>query len=262
MAEVYPSDNALLNIQSDGETGVEYIPTGTSPYYLQFRKLLYRLLLAAKRANDLRVYDEGGLDIGVKEGKFWLGTELISYSGSSGNTLADDKANIYVYLDLSSNLITNEYNGFPNMATTPHIRLAIVTTSDGGIESITDSRTGHNVVMPYGAGGLKRTIEAHTADDTLTATESGSVHSNLGATGTVTLILPASAPEGTVFSFAVQAAQELRVDPGTATIRGDSGQTADKYKAANAVGECLTVVADLNGDWVTIAKNGTWTEEA
>ena len=56
--------------------------------------------------------------------------------------------------------------------------------------------------------------------------------------------------------------QELRVDPGAATIRGDSGQTADKYKAADAIGECLTVVADSNGDWATIAKNGTWTEEA
>ena len=66
MAEVYPSDNELLNIESDSDTGVEYIPTGTSPYYLQFRKLLYRLLLSTKRANDLRVYDEGGLDVGVK----------------------------------------------------------------------------------------------------------------------------------------------------------------------------------------------------
>jgi hypothetical protein len=262
MAEVYPSDNVLLNIQSDSETGVEYIPTGTSPYYLQFRKLLYRLLLATKRTNDLRVYDEGGLDIGVKEGKFWLGTELVSYGGSSGNTLADDKTNIYVYLDSSGNLVTNEYNSFPNMATTPHIRLAIVTTSDGNIESITDFRTGHNVVMPYGAGGLKRTIEAHTTDDTLTAAESGSVHSNLGATGTVTLTLPASALEGTVFSFAIQAAQELRIDPGTAAIRDDSGQTADKYKSANAIGECLKLVADSNGDWATISKNGTWTEEA
>ncbi len=28
MAEVYPSDNELLNIQSDSETGVEYIATG------------------------------------------------------------------------------------------------------------------------------------------------------------------------------------------------------------------------------------------
>ena len=39
MAEVYPTDNELLNIVSETETGVEYIPTGTAPYYLQFRKL-------------------------------------------------------------------------------------------------------------------------------------------------------------------------------------------------------------------------------
>ncbi len=76
MAEVYPSDNELLNIVSDGETGVEYITTGKAPYYLEFRKLLYRLLLATRRANDLRVFDEGGLDIGVKSGKFWIGTTL------------------------------------------------------------------------------------------------------------------------------------------------------------------------------------------
>ena len=261
MAEVYPSDNELLNIQSGSETGVEYIPTGTAPYYLEFRKLLYRLLLATRRANDLRVYDEGGLDIGVKEGKFWLDTELVSYNGSSGNTLADDKQNIYIYLDSSGNLVTNEYSGFPDMSTTPHVRLAIVSTSGGDIDSISDCRVGHNFVMPYGAGGVEKTIEAHTADDTLTTVESGTVHTNLGATGTVTFTLPASAPVGTVFIFAVQAAQELRIDPGTATIRDDSGQTADKYKMADAIGECLVLVADSNGDWATIAKNGTWSEE-
>ena len=262
MAEVYPSDNELLNMQSDSETGVEYIPTGTAPYYLHFRKLLQRLLLAARRANDLRVYDEGGLDIGVKPGRFWLGTQLISYAGSSGNTLADDKQDIYIYLDSSATLVTNEYSSFPNMVTTPHIRLAQVGTSGGDIDSITDCRTGHNIVMPYGAGGLKKSIEAHTSDDTLTAAESGSVHSNLGAAGTVTLTLPASVAAGTVFSFAVQAGQELRIDPGAATIRDDSGQTAGKYKSASAVGACLSLVADANGDWATVAKNGTWTEEA
>ncbi len=261
MAEVYPSDNELLNIQLDSETGVEYIATGTAPYYLHFRKLLYRLLLALRRANDLRVYDEGGLDIGVKAGKFWLGTELVSFPGSSGNTLADDKASIYVYLNSASNLITNEYSGFPDMVTTPHIRLAIVSTSGGDIDSITDCRAGHNFVMPYGAGGIKKKIEAHTANDTLTVAESGSVHTNLGATGTVTFTLPASATAGTVFSFAVQSAQQLRVEPGTTTIRDDSGQTPGKYKSANVIGACLTLVADSNGDWVTAAKNETWTEE-
>jgi len=261
MAEVYPCDNELLNIQSDGETGVEYIPTGQSPYYIQFRKLLFRLLLAAKRANELRVYDEGGLDIGVKKGSFWLGTELVSYNGSSGNTLADDKSNIYVYLDSDGELVTNEYGGFPNMSETAHVRLAIVTTSNGDIDSITDCRGGHSFVVPYEAGGIRRAIENHTSDDTLTVAESGSIHTNLGATGTVTLTLPQSAPEGLVFSFAVQQAQELRADPGTATIRDDSGQTAGKYKAADAVGECITLVSDSNGDWDTIGKNGTWEEE-
>ena len=262
MAEVYPSDNELLNMQSDTETGIEYIPTGTAPYYLHFRKLLYRLLLAARRANDLRTYNEGGLDVGVKPGKFWLGTELISYAGSTGNTLADDKANIYIYLDSSGTLVTNEYSSFPDMAATPHIRLAQVCTSGGDIDSITDCRTGHNIALPYGAGGIKKTIEAHTDDDTLTVTESGSVHSNLGASATVMLTLPASAPTGTVFSFAVQAAQQLRIDPGTVAIRDDSGQTADKYKSAGTIGASLTVIADSAGNWDTIAKNGTWSEEA
>ena len=262
MAEAYPTDNELLNIQSDSETGVEYIPAGTSPYYLQFRKLLYRLLLASKRANDLRVYQEDGLNIGVKDGKFWMGTELISYQGSSGNSLADDKENIYIYLDESGTLVTDEYDEFPDMAQTSHIRLAIVTTSGGDIDSITDCRTGHNVVMPYGAGGLKKIIEAHTGDDTLVESESGSIHTNLGAVSTVTLTLPESAEAGTVFFFAVQVAQELRIDPGSAAIRDTSGQTAGKYKSANAIGECITLVADENGDWVTITKNGSWTEEA
>ena len=262
MAEVYPSDNELLNMQYDSETGIEFIPTGTAPYYLHFRKLLYRLLLAVRRANDLRVYDEGGLDIGVKPGKFWLGTVLISYTGSTGNTLADDKTNIYIYIDASGTLITDEYNSFPDMATTPHIRLAQVCTSGGDIDSITDCRAGHNIAMPYGAGGIKKTIEAHTANDTLTLAESGSVHSNFGATATVTLSLPATAPTGTVFSFAVQASQQLRIDPGTAAIRDDSGQTVDKYKSADTIGASLTIIADSTGNWATIAKNGTWSEQA
>ncbi len=261
MAEVYPTENELLNIQSDAETGVEYIPTGTAPYYLHFRKLLYRLLLAARRANDLRVYDEGGLDIGVKPGNFWLGTELVSYEGSSSNTVADDKANTYIYLNSQGNLITDEYNEFPDMVIMPHVRLAIVSTSSGDIDSITDCRMGHNFVLPYAAGGIKATVEAHDSDDTLTVAESGSIHTNLVATGTVTLTLPASAPAGTQFTFAVQAAQELHVDPGAAAIRDDSGQTADKYKYAATIGACLRLVADENGDWVTIAKNGTWTQE-
>jgi len=118
------------------------------------------------------------------------------------------------------------------------------------------------VILYLNTSSTTMVIEAHAANDTLTVAESGSVHTNLGADGTITLTLPASAAAGVWFTFAVQAAQQLRVDPGTATIREHSGHTPDKYKWADAVGECLTLVSDANGDWATIAKNGTWTEEA
>ncbi len=262
MTEVYPSGNELENILSDSETGVEYIATGTSPYYLQFRKLLYRLLLAAKRANDLRVYQEEGLNIGVKAGKFWVGTELVSYPGSSGNSLADDKENIYIYLDSSGTLICDEYSGFPDMAETAHIRLAVVSTSDGDIVSVIDSRSGHNIMLPYKAGGVKKHIETHPVSDTLTVIESMSVHTNFGAVMPVVLTLPVEAAAGTMFTFAVQAAYQLRIAPGSAAIRDSCGQTAGKYKYANAIGACITLVADENGDWMTISKYGTWTEQA
>lgn len=262
MAEIYPSDSELLNIVSDEQTGVEYIPTGTAPYYLHFRRLLYRLLLSCRRANDLRVYREGGLEVGVKPGRFWVHGELVEYSGSAGNVLADDTESIYLYLDSGGNLVKDEYTGFPDMSTAAHIRLAVVTTSGGEVTSIVDARDQHNISLPFGAGGVRRKIESHTTDASLSAAQSCSIHTNLGAAEVVTLTLPESAPAGCEFTFAVQAAQELRVDPGSATIRDDSGQTADKYKSADATGACLTLAADANGDWVTLAKNGTWTEEA
>ena len=262
MTEIYPTDNELENLQSEDETGVEYISTGTSPYYLQFRKLLYRLLLSAKRANDLRVYKEDGFNIGVKAGKFWAGTELVSYPGSSGNSLADDKENIYIYLNTSGTLVFDEYTDFPDMTVTPHIRLAIVSTSNGQIDTLTDSRSGHNIVFPYEAGGIKKRIESHVISDTLTVSESGSIHTNYDAGMPVILTLPEDAPQGTIFTFAVQDAYELRIDPGSAAILDSSGQTAGKYKYADIIGESITLVADENGNWVTIAKNGTWNEEA
>ena len=151
MGEIYPSDNSLLNLVSEAETGVEYIETGKAPYYLEFRKLLHRLLLATKRANDLRVFDEGGLDVGVKAGKFWFGSTLREYTASSGNTLADDKANIYIYINSAGTLVITEYSAFPS-ADTFHIRLAQVTTSGGDITAITDKRGTELFTQPITGG--------------------------------------------------------------------------------------------------------------
>lgn len=106
-------------------------------------------------------------------------------------------------------------------------------------------------------------IEHHTTDDTLTNTESGSTHTNLGASGAVTLTLPQTAPLGTVFKFNVMAAQELRIDPGAAGAVYINGakQTDNKYISADDEGEHVTLTADGNGDWIAGPYNGTWSVE-
>ena len=262
MAEVYPSDNTLLNMQSDIDTGVEFITTGQSPYYMQFRKLLYRLITATKRANELRVYDEGGLNIGVKSGSFWLKTDLVEYGGSSGNELADNKDDIYIYVDKDGDLVIDEYDDFPGMDTTVHVRLAIVKTSGGDIESITDCRGGFNFVIPHISEGDRKFVQEYNSDSGLDAVQSGSVISNKDATGAVTLSLPSDDDVGVIYYFVVLENQELRIDPGEAAIVADSGQTAGKYKYSNVVGSTMTVVSSPGGDWLAISKSGTWSEES
>jgi len=258
MAEVYPSDSELLDLLADSETGVEYIPTGTAPYYLQFRKLLSRLLLATKRANDLRLYDEGGLTFGVKAGKFFNGNTLVEYAGSSGNVLADDKPSIYVYLDSDGILNFTEYSDWPSMATARHVRLAVITTSDGDITSVVDCRDYHSIAMPQND---RLVIEAHTASDTLEHSESASIHTNLGATGAITISLPTAVLAGSRFTVSVQAAETLNIDPGSAAIIDVGGFTAGKDKYCNSIGSFMTVVSDENGDWIVTGKSGTWNEE-
>jgi len=110
-----------------------------------------------------------------------------------------------------------------------------------------------------------RTAEAHTADDTLTVAESGSIHTTVGATGTVTFTLPA-AVVGLEYFFQVGAAQELRIDPdGTETIAlpstGVQG-AAGKYLTANAAGETVHILCTTAGEWSVFGFTGTWTAES
>jgi hypothetical protein len=107
-------------------------------------------------------------------------------------------------------------------------------------------------------------VEAHTADDTLLAAETGSIHTNGGAAGAVILTLPAAAA-GLEFDFYVDAAQTLTIDAAAGdTIQvgtgaaGSSGGTL----SADAVGESISLVAINDSEWVTkpgTAAVGTWT---
>jgi hypothetical protein len=109
-----------------------------------------------------------------------------------------------------------------------------------------------------------RAVEAHTAGDTLTTAECGSVHTSVGASGTITLALP-PATVGLEYYFRVGAAQELRIDPdGTETIAlpstGVQG-AAGKYLVADADGETLHLACTKAGQWSVFGFTGTWTAQ-
>lgn len=120
--------------------------------------------------------------------------------------------------------------------------------------------------LPLPADAQVMLVEAHTADDTLTAAEMyGSIHTTVGAAGTVVLTLP-PAKVGMSGLFRVGAAQELRLDPdGTEVIAlpstGVAG-AAGKYLTANADGETVFLVCTKAGQWSVFGFTGTWTAEA
>lgn len=249
----YPAEADIDQFLSD--RGLELVTENNSNFIAEHKQFVYGILLALDWASVLGVYCPSTTTFNVRGGKYLFNGVVKTYTpGSAVDPTDNDTTYIWLKPD---NTIGSAVDG-TGWPSTEHIKLAeIDVDSDGVITEVRDLRG-----QTFLRVNKRKVIEAHTANDTLTIAESGSVHTNLGATGTVTLTLPASAPAGTEFTFAVQAAQELRVDPGTATIRDDSGQTADKYKVADAIGECLKIIADSNGDWATIAKSGTWTEEA
>jgi hypothetical protein len=107
-------------------------------------------------------------------------------------------------------------------------------------------------------------VEAHTTNDTLTVSETGTWHTNTGASGTITITLPA-ATVGLRYGFACNAVQELRIDPnGTETISlpstGVAG-AAGKYLTANAVGENVEIACLIAGTWGVLNYIGTWAAE-
>jgi len=137
MSERYPDDTTLLALETDAATGVEYIPTGKNPYYLEFRKLIQRLLLAGERANDLRVYQADDLAIGVRPGRCRIGSASIAFAGDEPIALENNKT-LSIWLDSAGEVQVAD-TGLPSDRTT-FVPLAEVVTASGAIASITDLR--------------------------------------------------------------------------------------------------------------------------
>lgn len=137
MSERYPSDAALLTLTEDEATGVEYIATGRSPYVIEFRRLVQRLALAAQRANDLRVYADGDLTVGVRAGRCVIADVPIVFTGAAAVAM-DADATTYVWLDAAGTVQTST-SALPTDRTT-FVPLAVVAAGPGAISDITDLR--------------------------------------------------------------------------------------------------------------------------
>lgn len=128
-------------------------------------------------------------------------------------------------------------------------------TADGDVIEVM------RAALPQIAFGLG---EDHTAGDTLTVAESGSLHTNTGASGEIVLVLP-PATVGLHYYFTVFAVQEIRIDPdGSETIAlpstGAQG-AAGKYLTANAATEFIHLFCMTAGEWDVVDFSGTWTAE-
>jgi hypothetical protein len=137
MPERYPDDATLLNLTQDTQTGVEYVPTGKSPYYLEFRRLIQRLLLASQRANDLRVYQDGDLSIGIRPGKCHVNGSALDFAGVTGLAVPPGVTTSY-WLD-DAGVVQSAPTGFPSDRGRA-IPLAAVQADTSAINSITDHR--------------------------------------------------------------------------------------------------------------------------
>ena len=157
MAERNPDDIALLAAANDPTTGVEYIPTGASPYVLHFRRMVHRMLRAAERANDLRVYQDGDLTFGVRPGRCRIADTPIDFAGVTAQATTA-ATTTYVWLD-DAGAVQTGASAFPTDATS-HIRLAVITTDASAITSIADRRGEYFFQTPTVATlGLTATVD-------------------------------------------------------------------------------------------------------
>jgi len=259
MSEAYPTDTELNALLSDVETGVEYIPTGTAPYYLHFRKLLHRLLLATKRANDFRLYPEGGLTFGIKAGIFWVGNERKDFPLSSGNVARDNRTDmIWVDSNLQVHIENYPFEYWTSMSEET-VLIAEITSVNGEITNIVDRRGAHTMAMPTLL--KKRTIH-HTEWVQLSHGDSGSIHTNKGCLEALYLPLPLYDLDGSYFSFVNHAGLELHVYPTGNKLFLDGNVTAiNKGIRSYAKGDSVTVVKQEDGEWLVTAIRGNWVQD-
>jgi len=193
--------------------------------------------------------------------------EVDNSDGSAGDLDCTAQRGIFLLTNSETNALTLAHVGQPcyvedNVTVCSKDTNGVVA---GIVEDVTSAGVWVNVgVSPLEGIATKRKILVDTDGATLTAAESGTVISNLGASAAATFALP-PAVAGLEFIALVEVAQELRLDPnGTETVALPSSGVqgaAGKYLVADAVGEKVHLVCVSAGTWDVVSYSGTWTAE-
>lgn len=173
-----------------------------------------------------------------------------------------DDAPATVIGTVKSSAIT--YAKIQNVSATDRL-LGRSTAGAGVVEEIPCTAAGRALLDDADAAAQRVTlglgsvvVEAHTANDTLTVAESGSLHTNEGAAGDITLTLPAAAAGLHFYFQVVTGTVNLQIAPGA----GDSVRVVATSGSTNArsstKGHCVHFVAVNANEWVAQSFTGTW----
>lgn len=222
---------------------------------------------AAAPTGGFRVYrdstdsDAVSPQFSVTAGEVLYRGQVLSYAGATnvalegGNGVAH-----YIYLAIPSVTLTVATTGWPS---TPHVRIATITPAAGtwSWSGFVDYRR-HGVLRPIGepAGG-KRAVLDRAEAGALTAADSESTVTNLGALALSVQTLPA-AEAGLGFEAVVRDADGLRLVAAAGDVIriGGSVTPAAGYVQSTQTGASIRLRAVDGTEWVAIgAPQGAWT---
>ena len=111
----------------------------------------------------------------------------------------------------------------------------------------------------------RKNVLTKTAAYTLTRLDSGSLVTNRGASGSVTITLPQYPEVGDTYQFVVGTAQVLAISHANTShkfIIGGAVQAADKDISADDEAESVQVTYIGSNEWLCSHTVGTWTDES
>jgi hypothetical protein len=252
----------------DTRTGIWYRLWGAFPAITNIIRMIHTITRAVVGCGGGRIYvdsTDDAIDFSVTELEFIYKGEVKTVNASVGNAMSggDGVYSVYAVPTSASVQVSAVDAGWPSV---PHVRLGQITLASSAWDwssGFEDFRHQCGLRVVDEPNGGKLTLEDHTAGDTLTASESQSVHTNAGASGSVTLVLPAAAV-GLAFEFVVLAVQTLEIEAAagdTLRVGADVSGAAGTIDA-NAIGEVVRLVAVSASAWVATSYHGTWTVSA